>query len=67
MTASTYKPTTVYNSATLCSCSLRIFMAFMYVGIKEIMLSWRSWIRASWYNYESNQQDATIQVNLLFL
>jgi hypothetical protein len=22
---------------------------------------------ASWYNYESNQQDATIQVNLLFL
>jgi len=20
----------------------------------------RSWIRASWYNYESNQQDATI-------
>jgi hypothetical protein len=29
--------------------------------------SWRSWIRASWYNYESNKQDATIQVNLLFL
>jgi len=29
---------------------------------------WRSSIRAvSWYNYESNQQDATIQVNLLFL
>jgi len=25
-----------------------------------------SWIRASWYNYESNQQDATIQVNLSF-
>jgi len=21
---------------------------------------WHSWIRASWYNYESNQQDATI-------
>jgi len=21
---------------------------------------WRSWIRASWYNYENNQQDATI-------
>ena len=28
---------------------------------------WRSWIRPSWYNYESNQPDATIQVNLLFL
>jgi len=27
----------------------------------------RSWIRASWYDYESNQQDAIIQVNLLFL
>jgi len=22
--------------------------------------SWRSWICASWYNYESNQQDATV-------
>jgi hypothetical protein len=29
--------------------------------------SWLSWIRASWYNYESNQQDATIEINLLFL
>jgi len=29
--------------------------------------TWRIWISASWYNYESNQQDATIQVNLLFL
>jgi len=24
------------------------------------------WIRATWYSYESNQQDATLQVNLLF-
>jgi hypothetical protein len=30
-------------------------------------ISWRSWIRATWYDYESNQQDATIQVNLLLL
>ena len=29
--------------------------------------TWRSWIRASWYNYESNQKVAMIQVNLLFL
>jgi len=29
--------------------------------------TWRSWIRASWYDYENNKQDATIQVNLLFL
>ena len=28
---------------------------------------WRSWICASWYDYENNQQDAIIQVNLLFL
>jgi len=27
----------------------------------------RSWIRASWYNYENNQQGTAIQVNLLFL
>jgi hypothetical protein len=30
-----------------------------------LRLSWRSWIRASWYNYENNQQDGTIEVNLL--
>jgi hypothetical protein len=30
-------------------------------------LTRRSWVRASWYNFASNQQDATIQVNLLFL
>jgi hypothetical protein len=29
--------------------------------------TWHSWIRALWYNYESNQQDATMLVNLLFL
>jgi len=29
--------------------------------------SWRSLIRVSWYNYKSNQQDATIHVKLLFL
>jgi len=23
-----------------------------------VNLTWRSWIRASWYNYENNQQDA---------
>ena len=28
---------------------------------------WRPWIRASWNVYESNQQVATTQVNLLFL
>jgi len=29
--------------------------------------TWRLWIPASWYNYENNQQDATVQVNLLIL
>ena len=29
--------------------------------------TWHSWGRASWYSYEINQQDSTIQVNLLFL
>jgi len=29
--------------------------------------TWRSRIRASWYNYESKQQDATVQVNLSFI
>jgi len=28
-------------------------------GNQRVLL-WRSWIRASWYNYESNQQDAAI-------
>ena len=30
---------------------------------KWCFVSWCSWIRASWYNYESNEQYATIQVN----
>jgi len=42
-----------------------------YTGVFRISLvyrlPWRSWIRVLWYDYESNQQDATIQVNLLFL
>jgi len=29
--------------------------------VKVILLqTWRSWIRASWYNYKNNQEDATI-------
>jgi hypothetical protein len=31
------------------------------------LFTWHSWIRALWYDYESNQQNAMIQVNLLFL
>jgi len=34
---------------------------------KGVEKTWRSWIRASWYSYESNQQDATMQVNFLLL
>jgi len=37
--ATTYRPTADYNSATLCSCSPSIFMDFMFIRIKEIMLS----------------------------
>ena len=39
----------------------------MHMRSPRCMCVWPSWIRASWYDYESNQQDATIQVNLLFL
>ena len=37
--------------------------------LQSISSRWRSWVRASRYsyNYEKNQQDATIRVNLLFL
>ena len=51
------KPLFVTKSPFLCDG-----MAFFL-----LVLTWPSWIRASWYNYESNQQDATIYVNLLFL
>jgi len=34
----------------------------------QFLKTWLSWIRASWYNYESNQQYATILViNLIFM
>jgi len=33
----------------------------------EMCRPWRSWIRASQYIYESNQQDATVWVDLLLL
>lgn len=39
MMAAIYRPTADYNSATLCSCSLSIFMAFMFIKIKEIVFS----------------------------
>jgi hypothetical protein len=39
MMATTHRPTTDYKSGTLCSCSLSIFMAFMFIRIKEIVLS----------------------------
>jgi hypothetical protein len=42
-------------------------LEYTLIGIGSCFLPYRLWIRASWYNYESNQQDATIQVNLLFL
>jgi hypothetical protein len=39
----------------------------MQIFCHYISETWRSWIRASWYNYESKQQDATVQVNLSFI
>jgi hypothetical protein len=39
MMATTYRLTTDYNNAIICSCSPSIFMAFMFIRIKEIMFS----------------------------
>jgi len=41
-------------------------MSLLHAFITIRGLPWRSWIRALWYNYENNQQDAIVQVNLLF-
>jgi len=35
-----------------------LYIKHCYFPIKQPHSIWRSWIRASWYNYENNQQDA---------
>jgi len=35
-------------------------------NLTVVLTTWHSWVRASWYNCETNQQDVTIPLNLLF-
>jgi len=35
----------------------RVFLLKVFLPWQSCI--WRSWIRASWYNYENDQQDAT--------
>jgi len=43
------------RGVTICVCLIRPNNVKLCVWLQRI---WRSWIRASWYNYENNQQDA---------
>jgi hypothetical protein len=67
-------PTTLQNIYSLHLVFASKLLHYSFIKVTDNVLrircpfvSWRSWIRASWYNYESNQQDATRYVNLLFL
>jgi hypothetical protein len=53
---------------TFIFCLIIVFLILSFLEIRaECRQKSISVDRSSWNNYESNQQDATVQVNLLFL